>query len=163
MFFPRFFNPGSAGPNEELIQFQAENITGLVQVKKSYEEPWRSLQKGEKLEPTCFIRTGFNSSAEIVMIDGARKLKMKLTSLLPEFELYDAYDKLLSPEAYNKYMQERCNGKKEPDRLSCIGIVRDTLRPIQTNDFLAMNNLNMETKGRADVVAVGGGGGGGSC
>jgi hypothetical protein len=160
-----------AGSTDTNFEFVVKNTQGLIQVRESYNSPWRFLHEGEKVQPGYSIRTGFNSSAELVMVEKGRELEIKLASLLPEIELYDLYDKLLSKEGHSKYILDQCGKKGECATARPVTVCGNTIDPSGTNDFLAVANMNLDMKnqqaGRASAVggasSAGSSGGGGGC
>jgi hypothetical protein len=154
----------------EGVEFKVTSTQGLIQVRNDYDNPWRFLKSGEVLKPEYIVRTGFNSSADLIMFDNGREVTVRLGSLLPEFELYEAYDKVLSPEASKKRLQDWLEKEGDCSRMYPLTVCRSSLNPVKPNDFLAVANANLEMKnqqaGRSSAVggsAASGGGGGGGC
>jgi len=154
-------------PAADSHEFLVASTTGVVQVRESFEDPWRFLQRGETITTEHYIRTGINSSADLVLVNGGDDMNVKLQSLMPEMELYDAYQRLLCPDGYAKYLRQKA------DDGDCIGrnpvmICRSTMHPAKENDFLAVANVTLELKNQPAAVggasaSAGGGGGGGGC
>ncbi len=159
------------GSTENAAEFIVQSTQGLIQVRESYDSPWRFLRKGEKVQPDYSLRTGFNSSAELVMIEEGRELKIRLASLLPEIEMYDLYDKLLSKEGHSKYVLDRSGKKGECATSLPVRVCGNTISPSTMSDFLAAANVNLDMKnqqaGRASAIggasSAGSSGGGGGC
>jgi len=154
-------------PATDSYEFLVASTTGVVQVRESFEDPWCFLKTGDTITTEHYIRTGMNSSADLVLVNGGDDMNVKLHSLMPEMELYDAYQKLLCPDGYAKYLREKA------DDGECVGrnpimICRSTMHPVKENDFLAVANVTLELKNQPAAVggaaaSAGGGGGGGGC
>ncbi len=148
-------------------EFLVASTMGVVQARESFEDPWRFVKVGDTLTTEHYIRTGINSSADLILVNGGDDMNVKLHSLMPEMELYDAYQKLLCPDGYAKYLREKA------DDGDCVGknpvmICRSTMHPAKENDFLAVANVTLELKNQPAAVggaaaSAGGGGGGGGC
>ena len=167
-------NAAATGYSGEAIQFLVKSTNGMIQVRGPGEQDWRFLKPGETLPMNSFVRTGFDSSADLVMIEQGREVEMKLSSLLPELVLADTYEKFLSSEGYREYLEERSERRGACAAGRAILVSRTTLAQLEDNDFLEVANLNLELKnfgaGRSSTVGGasaggsggGGGGGGGS-
>lgn len=146
----------ATGYSGEAIQFLVKSTQGMIQVRDAGAEDWRFLEQGETLPMNSFVRTGFNSSADLVMIKQGREVDVKLSALLPEFVLADAYEKFLSSDGYREYLQNRSERKGACAAGRAILVSRDTLARLEDNDFLEVANLNLELKtfgaGRASTV-----------
>lgn len=147
---------------ENVVEFEIVKSTGLVQYMDPDVGSWQFAKAGDKLNLYCVVRTGFNSSAELVMSDGREPQKLTLTSLLPAFELFDAYEKLLAEPARTRYVRENLGRNGKPIGICPITVSRDTLNARETSDFIAMSNFKNQDDGRAAAM-VGGAGGGGGC
>jgi len=143
-------------------EFLVESTKGVIQMRDDFDQPWRMMEPGERVKPSCQVRTGFNSTADLTLYDGDRTLKVKLASLLPEFELYDAYDKLLTPDAYAKHLREWVDKKGDCAHLDRIMICRSSLNPTEPNDFLEVANVTLELKNEQAGRSAGASGAGGS-
>ncbi len=147
---------------ENRVEFEILNTTGLVQYLDPDDGSWQFAEPGDRLNLYCLVRTGFNSSAELVMTDQERAQKFTLTSLLPAFELFDAYEKLLAEPARTKYVRENLGRNGEPIGLCAIQVSRDTMTTREMSDFLVMSDFKNQDDGRSAAM-VGGAGGGGGC
>jgi len=164
-------NPGTdaAAFDEGNLRFQVTSTQGLIQARDSYDEPWHFIETDEVLKPESIIRTGFNSTADMIMLDNGRKVEIRLGSLLPEFELFEAYDKLLSPAATKKRLQDWLEKEGDCSDMYPLTVCRNSLNPVKPSDFLAVANINLEMKnqqaGRSSAVggAAASGGSGGGC
>jgi len=140
-------------PASESREFLVTSTSGLVQVRESFDEPWRFLKAGETITTEHYICTGMNATADLVLDDGSDGVKVKVLSNLPETELYDAYQKLLCPNGQAMYLRKKA-GKGD-----CIGkcpimVCRSSMYPVAGNDLLAVTNVTLDTKN--DPFAVGG-------
>lgn len=123
------------------LRFRVTATEGLAQVRDSSVEPWRFLKSGDVLEPDCLVRTGFNSAADLVMLDNDREVAIRLGSLLPEMKLHHAYDTLLAPKAYKKCVQSWVEKKGDCSDFLPLNVCRTALVPVNSSDFLEVVSL----------------------